>query len=58
MPAWDAKEAGARFESRLEQGIRRLRAKYPQEAAEFTRRSGKQLPADWKEKAKAIIAGA
>jgi len=56
--AWDAKEAGARFESDWNKAFAAYAAKYPQEAAEFTRRSGKQLPADWKEKAKAIIAGA
>ncbi|CAH2892077.1 MAG: Transketolase (EC [uncultured Paraburkholderia sp.] len=56
--AWDAKEAGARFESDWDKAFAAYAAKYPQEAAEFKRRSAKQLPADWKEKAKAIIAGA
>ncbi|MFM0365498.1 transketolase [Paraburkholderia sediminicola] len=56
--AWDAKEAGARFESDWDKAFAAYAAKYPQEAAEFKRRDAKQLPADWKEKAKAIIAGA
>ena len=56
--AWDAKEAGARLESDWDKAFAAYAAKYPQEAAEFRRRSAKQLPADWKEKAQAIIAGA
>jgi transketolase len=56
--AWDAKEAGARIESEWDKAFAAYAAKYPQEAAEFKRRSAKQLPADWKEKARAIIAGA
>ncbi|NIF55817.1 transketolase [Burkholderia sp. Ax-1724] len=56
--AWDAKEAGARFESDWDKAFAAYAAKYPAEAAEFKRRSAKQLPADWKEKAQAIIAGA
>ncbi len=56
--AWDAKEAGARVESDWDKAFAAYQAKYPQEAAEFTRRMAKQLPADWAEKAQAIIAGA
>ncbi|CAD6543977.1 transketolase [Paraburkholderia metrosideri] len=56
--AWDAKEAGAKFESEWDKAFAAYAAKYPQEAAEFKRRDAKQLPADWKEKAAAIIAGA
>ncbi|OAJ58466.1 transketolase [Paraburkholderia ginsengiterrae] len=56
--AWDAKEAGARIESDWDKAFAAYAAKYPQEAAEFKRRDAKQLPADWKEKAQAIIAGA
>jgi transketolase len=56
--AWDAKEAGARIESDWNKAFAAYQAKYPQEAAEFTRRMAKQLPADWAEKAQAIIAGA
>jgi transketolase len=56
--AWDAKEAGAQNESEWNKAFAAYQAKYPQEAAEFTRRMAKQLPADWAEKAQAIIAGA
>ncbi len=56
--AWDAKEAGARNEAEWDKAFAAYQAKYPQEAAEFTRRMAKQLPADWAEKAQAIIAGA
>ncbi|ASL44560.1 Transketolase 1 [Burkholderia sp. AD24] len=56
--AWDAKEAGARIESEWDKAFAAYQAKYPQEAAEFTRRMAKQLPADWAEQAKAIVAGA
>jgi len=56
--AWDAKEAGARVEGEWSKTFADYRAKYPQEAAEFERRMAKQLPADWAEKAQAIIAGA
>jgi len=56
--AWDAKEAGAQNESEWNKTFAAYQAKYPQEAAEFTRRMAKQLPSDWAEKAQAIIAGA
>ncbi|SDH49582.1 transketolase [Paraburkholderia phenazinium] len=56
--AWDAKEAGARNEADWNKAFAAYQSKYPQEAAEFTRRMAKQLPADWAEKAQAIIAGA
>ncbi|MEW9582254.1 transketolase [Paraburkholderia sp. DGU8] len=56
--AWDAKESGARIESDWNKAFAAYAAKYPQEAAEFKRRSAKELPADWKQKAQAIIAGA
>jgi transketolase len=56
--AWDAKEAGAKIEADWDAAFAAYAAKYPQEAAEFKRRDAKQLPADWKEKAAAIIAGA
>jgi len=55
---WDAKESGAKIEGEWDKAFAAYRAKYPQEAAEFERRMAKQLPADWAEKAKAIIAGA
>ena len=56
--AWDAKEAGAQNEAEWNKAFATYQAKYPQEAAEFTRRMAKQLPADWAQKAQAIIAGA
>ncbi|MDE1183290.1 transketolase [Paraburkholderia sp.] len=56
--AWDAKDAGARFEGTWNDAFAAYRAKYPQEAAEFERRAAGKLPADWSEKAAAIIAGA
>ena len=56
--AWDAKEAGAQNESEWNKAFAAYQTKYPQEAAEFTRRMAKQLPADWAQKAQAIIAGA
>ena len=56
--AWDAKEAGAQNEGEWNKVFAAYEAKYPQEAAEFTRRMAKQLPADWAQKAQAIIAGA
>jgi transketolase len=56
--AWDAKEAGAQNEGEWNKAFAAYQAKYPQEAAEFTRRMAKQLPADWAQKAQAIIAGA
>ena len=56
--AWDAKDAGAQNEAEWNKAFAAYQAKYPQEAAEFTRRMSKQLPADWAEKAQAIIAGA
>ncbi|KAF1030123.1 MAG: Transketolase 1 [Burkholderia plantarii] len=56
--AWDAKEAGAKAEAQWNTSFDAYRAKYPAEAAEFERRMAKQLPADWAEKAAAIIAGA
>jgi transketolase len=56
--AWDAKEAGAKNEGEWNKAFAAYQAKYPQEAAEFTRRMAKQLPADWAQKAQAIIAGA
>ena len=56
--AWDAKEAGKRAESDWDATFAQYRAKFPAEAAEFERRMANKLPADWAEKAAAIIAGA
>ncbi len=57
--AWDAKAAGAKFEADWQGAFAAYRAKYPAEAAEFERRAAKgELPADFAEKAAAIVAGA
>ncbi len=56
--AWDAKEAGAKFEADWQGALDAYRAKYPAEAAEFERRAANKLPADWAEKAAAIVAAA
>ncbi|WP_206999272.1 transketolase [Trinickia mobilis] len=56
--AWDAKEAGAKREGEWNTAFAQYRAKYPAEAAEFERRASKKLPADWAQKAQAIIDGA
>jgi transketolase len=56
--AWDAKEAGARSEAQWRDAFAQYSAKYPGEAQAFERRAAGKLPADWAQKAQAIIAGA
>ncbi|PLZ03345.1 transketolase [Burkholderia sp. WAC0059] len=56
--AWDAKASGAKFEAAWDEAFAQYRAKYPQEAADFERRVAGKLPADWAQKAQAIVAGA
>ncbi|MFC0400514.1 transketolase [Paraburkholderia rhizosphaerae] len=56
--AWDAKESGTNVEGEWNKRFADYRAKYPNEAAEFERRMAGKLPADWAQKAQAIIAGA
>jgi transketolase len=56
--AWDAKEGGATREAQWNDAFAQYRAKYAGEAAEFERRAAGKLPADWAQKAQAIIAGA
>jgi transketolase len=56
--AWDAKESGANVEGEWNKRFAAYQAKYPQEAAEFERRMSGKLPADWAQKAQAIINGA
>ncbi|MDD9197360.1 transketolase [Aliivibrio sp. S3MY1] len=53
---WDAKEAGAAKEASWNQKFAAYEAAYPELAAEFTRRVNGDLPAEWEEKASAIIA--
>ncbi|CAG9245767.1 transketolase [Paraburkholderia unamae] len=55
---WDAKAAGAKFEATWNEQFAAYKSKYPTEAAEFERRMAHQLPADWAQKAAAIVAGA
>ncbi|MGJ7095984.1 transketolase [Vibrio hannami] len=54
--AWDAKEAGAAKEADWNAKFEAYAAAYPELAAEFKRRVNGELPAEWEEKASAIIA--
>jgi transketolase len=53
---WDAKEAGAAKEAAWNEKLSAYEATYPELAAEFKRRVNGDLPAEWEEKANAIIA--
>ncbi|MFV8460472.1 transketolase [Vibrio campbellii] len=53
---WDAKEAGAAKEAAWNAKFDAYAAAYPELAAEFKRRTNGELPAEWEEKANAIIA--
>ncbi|MHA2938382.1 transketolase [Vibrio sp. RC27] len=53
---WDAKESGAAKQAKWEAKFSAYQSAYPELAAEFTRRVNNELPADWEEKAQAIIA--
>ncbi|MDX1304130.1 transketolase [Photobacterium sp.] len=53
---WDAKEAGAAKESAWDEKFAAYAAAYPELAAEYKRRVNGDLPAQWEEKANAIIA--
>ncbi|NOJ01973.1 transketolase, partial [Vibrio kanaloae] len=53
---WDAKEAGAAKEAAWNEKLAAYEAAYPELAAEFKRRVNGDLPAQWEEKASAIIA--
>ncbi|CAK3086339.1 transketolase 1 [Vibrio crassostreae] len=53
---WDAKEAGAAKEAAWNEKLAAYEAAYPELAAEFKRRVNGDLPAEWEEKANAIIA--
>ncbi|MBC5850319.1 transketolase [Vibrio metschnikovii] len=53
---WDAKEAGQAKEAAWDEKFAAYAAEYPAEAAEFKRRVNGDLPAEWEEKANAIIA--
>ncbi|WP_394139540.1 transketolase [Vibrio chagasii] len=53
---WNAKEAGAAKEAAWNVKFDAYAAAYPELAAEFKRRTNGELPAQWEEKANAIIA--
>ncbi|MCG9583970.1 transketolase [Vibrio tubiashii] len=53
---WDAKEAGAAKEAAWNTKFDAYAAAYPAEAAELKRRLNGELPAEWEQKANAIIA--
>ncbi|CAH7343263.1 transketolase 1 [Vibrio chagasii] len=53
---WNAKEAGAAKEAAWNAKFDAYAAAYPELAAEFKRRTNGELPAQWEEKANAIIA--
>ncbi|WP_373948875.1 transketolase [Vibrio pomeroyi] len=53
---WNAKEAGAAKEAAWNAKFDAYAAAYPELAVEFKRRTNGELPAEWEEKANAIIA--
>ncbi len=53
---WDAKEAGAAKEAAWNEKFAAYKAAYPAEAAEFERRMANELPANFEEHAKKLIA--
>ncbi|MDO6498189.1 transketolase family protein, partial [Photobacterium sanguinicancri] len=53
---WDAKEAGAAKEASWNEKFAAYEAAFPELAAEYKRRVNGDLPAQWEEKASAIIA--
>ncbi|MEZ8586845.1 transketolase [Vibrio cyclitrophicus] len=53
---WNTKEAGAAKEAAWNAKFDAYAAAYPELAAEFKRRTNGELPAEWEEKANAIIA--
>jgi transketolase len=54
---WNAKEAGAAKEAAWNAKFDAYAAAHPELAVEFKRRTNGELPAEWEEKANAIIAG-
>ncbi|WP_313953357.1 transketolase [Accumulibacter sp.] len=53
---WDARSRGAAAEKSWATTFAAYRAKYPELAAEFERRMQGELPADWQERASALLA--
>ncbi|PTU31668.1 transketolase [Stenotrophobium rhamnosiphilum] len=55
---WDAREKGKAAQQAWNNVFKSYAAKYPEDATEFTRRMKGELPADWADTAKAMIAEA
>jgi transketolase (EC 2.2.1.1) len=53
---WDAKEAGAAKEAAWNEQFAAYQAKYPELAAEFTRRMNGELPSNWDSETQKLIA--
>ena len=53
---WDARARGKAFEENWNKLSESYRKSYPELAAEFGRRMGGELPADWKQRSEAFIA--
>ncbi|KHT42015.1 transketolase [Pectobacterium brasiliense] len=53
--AWDAKPAGQRKEAAWDEAFAAYASAYPELAAEFTRRTGGELPANWQSDAQKFI---
>ncbi len=54
--AWDAKQTGAASEAAWQTGFDAYAKAYPELAAEFTRRTAGELPADWTAHVAAVLA--
>jgi transketolase len=55
--AWDGRERGAAFEKEWSQLLDAYAREFPEEAAEFKRRTSGKLPAQWPSKRDAIVSG-
>lgn len=53
--AWDARTKGAGFEKLWDNNFAEYRAAYPEEAAEFVRRTKGELPANWTQHAAEVM---
>ncbi len=56
--AWDARERGKRAERRWKRVLSAYQQQFPTEAAEFARRTAGELPRDFQERARAMVAQA
>jgi transketolase len=56
--AWNARERGAKLEARWKETFAGYARQYPAEAAEFERRVGGRLPADWDDQVRVLLSGA